>query len=99
MISTSRIIEFVGLDSNNEIAQCVKVFKVVSERVVLIQMKTTPVDINIIQIYAPMLNKEEEEVENMNTPLNNLLKELRKHDIAIVTDDSELKPRMVQSKN
>lgn len=37
----------------------------ISETVVLKQMKARPVDMNVIQIYAPAMGKENEEVGDM----------------------------------
>lgn len=77
----------VGFVLNKKTAQCVKAFIPISERITLIQMKASPVDINIIQIYAPTLDREDEEVENMYTTLNKILKELKNHDTTIVMGD------------
>jgi len=44
-------------------AKSVKNFIPISSRVILVQLLATPVDVNIIQVNAPMADKEENEIE------------------------------------
>lgn len=59
----------------------------ITERVMLIQMKARPVDINIIQVYAPTADKEEQEIQDLYNSINEILKKLRKEDVVIVMGD------------
>lgn len=45
-----------------------------SEKILLIQLKSTPTRSNIIHVYAPTSNKSDEEIELALEDLNNTLK-------------------------
>lgn len=81
----------VGIILNKRMAQCLKSFTPISERVMLIQMKSTPVDINIVQVYAPTLDAEDEEIETMYTAISSIMKSLKKHEVTIVMGDFNAK--------
>lgn len=52
----------VGMILSQKIGRCVKSFTPISPRVMLVQLKGSPIDINIIQIYAPTTDKDDNEV-------------------------------------
>uniref|UniRef100_A0A8D8ZLR6 Craniofacial development protein 2 n=1 Tax=Cacopsylla melanoneura TaxID=428564 RepID=A0A8D8ZLR6_9HEMI len=81
----------VGLILTKEIAKCVDNFIPVSCRVMLVQIKAKPVDLNIIQVYAPTSDATEEEIEDFYSSLNQVLKKLKKQDILIIMGDFNAK--------
>uniref|UniRef100_A0A8D8XEP5 Craniofacial development protein 2 n=1 Tax=Cacopsylla melanoneura TaxID=428564 RepID=A0A8D8XEP5_9HEMI len=81
----------VGLILTKEIAKCVDNFIPVSCRVMLVQIKAKPVDLNIIQVYAPTSDATEEEIEDFYSSLNQVLKKLKKQDILILMGDFNAK--------
>lgn len=57
----------------------------------LVQLLVTPVDANIIQVYAPMADKEENEVEEFYQSINEIINKLKKQDLTIVVGDFNAK--------
>ena len=47
-----------------ETSKCVRSYRIVSERVVLVNFRGQPMDINIIQEYAPTAAAEEEDLDD-----------------------------------
>uniref|UniRef100_A0A8D8T8A4 Craniofacial development protein 2 n=1 Tax=Cacopsylla melanoneura TaxID=428564 RepID=A0A8D8T8A4_9HEMI len=81
----------VGIIMTKEMSKSVDNFIPVSARVMLIQLKARPIDINIIQIYAPTTEGTEEEVEELYNSINQVMKKLKKQDITIVMGDFNAK--------
>lgn len=55
----------VGIILADKMSKSVKNFIPISSRIILLKLFATPVDVNIIQVYAPMADKEENEVEEL----------------------------------
>ena len=53
----------VGIILAEKMAKLIKNFIPISSRAILVQLLATPVDVNIIQVYAPTADKEENEIE------------------------------------
>ncbi|XP_008476273.1 craniofacial development protein 2-like [Diaphorina citri] len=79
--------EGVGMIMTKEVAACVRTFTPISERILLIQLEGRPVNINIIQVYAPTLDKPDETVEEMYATINDIMSKLKKNEINIVMGD------------
>ncbi|KAI5724057.1 hypothetical protein M8J76_014882 [Diaphorina citri] len=79
--------EGVGMIMTKEVAACVRTFTPISERILLIQLEGRPVNINIIQVYAPTLDKPDETVEEMYATINDIMSKLKKNEINILMGD------------
>lgn len=62
-----------------------------SDRMMLLQIQATPVDINIIQIYAPTADKDEATIEEFYEQLEILMKMTKKHEVTLVMGDFNAK--------
>lgn len=67
----------------------VKNIILISSRIILVQLLNTPVDVNIIQVYVPMADKEENEVEEFC--INEVINKLKKQDLTIGMGDLQCK--------
>ena len=81
----------VGIIMSKSMSKYVVNFVPLSERIVMIQMNTTPVKLNIIQVYAPTADKPEEIIEDFYNDVDGILRELDKQDITIVMGDFNAK--------
>lgn len=77
----------VGIILTKKMARCVDNFIPISPRVMLVQLRASPVNINIIQVYAPTSDRTDEEVEELYTSINQVIKNLNKQEILIVMGD------------
>lgn len=59
----------------------------ISDRIIVIQLAGKPLSINIIQIYAPTADKNEQVVEEFYEQLNAVLKSLKKSDMCYIMGD------------
>lgn len=81
----------VGILINDNLRASVKNFVPISERVILVQMLGKPVNINIIQAYAPTTDGSEEELEQFYQQLDQALKLTKTQEINIVLGDFNAK--------
>lgn len=81
----------VGIIINKNIKSALKSFIPVSDRIIMIKLHAFPMDINIIQIYAPTAEKEDIIVEEFYEQLETLIKQNKKHEITIVLGDFNAK--------
>lgn len=65
----------------------VKSFLPISERIMLIKLNGQPVDINLIQIYAPTADKSEEELEEFYADLKKVKKHMKEHEVNVYMGD------------
>lgn len=79
----------VILDRN--VVKSVTGFIPMSERVMLLQLMTTHGKLNLIQIYAPTADKNEEELENFYSDLQKTLRLTASRDITVVMGDFNAK--------
>lgn len=77
----------VGVIMTKKLAASIKTFAPISERILLIQLEGSPVNINIIQVYAPTLDKPDELVEELYNTINNVMNKLKRNEINIVMGD------------
>lgn len=76
---------------NNKIRKHIKNFIPYSERCMLIQISSRPVDLNIIQVYAPTAESTDEEAEDFYQQLEDITKNLKKQDVTIIMGDFNAK--------
>lgn len=69
----------------------VKNFVAYSDRSALLQLKADPVDLNIIQIYAPTTDRPENEVKQLYKEIKELMKLVKKREILVVMGDFNAK--------
>lgn len=81
----------VGIILNEQTARHVTNFIPISERLLLIQLNTTPIKSNIIQVYAPTADKADEIIEAFYNDLTNTLRRLPKNDLTIIMGDFNAK--------
>ncbi|XP_039291048.1 craniofacial development protein 2-like [Nilaparvata lugens] len=81
----------VGFIMTKEVAKCVDNVVPVSSRVILVQLKAKPVNINIIQVYAPTTDGTDEEVKEFSNSINQIIEKLKRHDLTIVMGDFNAK--------
>lgn len=62
-----------------------------NERMMLIQLRTKPINTNLIQVYAPTADSDEETIEKFYSDLNELTKKLKKHEINVIMGDFNAK--------
>ncbi|KAK4873205.1 hypothetical protein RN001_015234 [Aquatica leii] len=76
---------------DNTIKNCVISFTPLSNRVILLQLKTQIGKANIIQLYAPTADKDDNELESFYREVDTLLKQVKKHELCIVMGDMNAK--------
>jgi len=57
----------------------------------MIQLKNRPVNINIIQVYAPTADKEKEDIDNFYEQLREILRSVKTHEINMIIGDFNAK--------
>ena len=81
----------VGIFLSEDAAKSLKGYWAVSDRVILVKLQGSPFDINIIQVYAPTADSEEEEIENFYDSVDSVIRECKGHEINIVMGDFNAK--------
>ena len=71
----------VGVILDSETSKAIKGFWTVSDRFITVKLKGKPLDIGLIQIYAPSADKDEEEVEIFYKTVKKAMKQLKSQDI------------------
>lgn len=62
-----------------------------SERIVMIQLETSRIRTNIIQVYAPTAQSEDIEIEEFYAQMEQFWKNIKKHEVTIVMGDFNAK--------
>ncbi|XP_045471791.1 craniofacial development protein 2-like [Harmonia axyridis] len=81
----------VGIIIGEELSQAVSNFPPVSDRNLLIQLSGKPMNINIIQTYAPTADKPTAELEAWHKELEELIKVIKKEDLNFIMGDFNAK--------
>ena len=63
----------------------------VSDRIILIKIAGTPININVIQVYAPTTTHPDEEIEDLYEKLEEVKTQCKAHDINIIMGDINAK--------
>ncbi|XP_070159782.1 craniofacial development protein 2-like [Polyergus mexicanus] len=77
----------VGFVLTKETDAAVVGFIPLSDRIAMLETQASPVNINLIQIYAPTGESEEEVVESFYKDLGRLMEQLRKRNVTMVMGD------------
>lgn len=89
--NSSRNIKWVGIIIAPHIKQIIKSVIFLSDRIILLQLRTTPVDMNIIQIYAPTADMDETVIRKFYEQLESLIKMTKKGKISHIMGDFNAK--------
>lgn len=81
----------VGLMLSGEAAGSLKGYWAISDRVILVKLHGKPMDINIIQAYAPTSEAEDEEVEQFYESLDKGFRQCKSYEINLVMGDLNAK--------
>lgn len=73
------------------IKAAVKSFTPFSDRIMLLQIQANPIDLNIIQIYAPTADKDEATIEEFYAQLESVIEMIKKREITLITGDFNAK--------
>ena len=74
----------------NKAIEMLMYYQAISDRIILAKYKGRPVDISIIQIYAPTKAADDEEIEQFKDELDNIIKTHKKRkDMLLVNEDEE----------
>uniref|UniRef100_A0A8D8W1T6 Craniofacial development protein 2 n=1 Tax=Cacopsylla melanoneura TaxID=428564 RepID=A0A8D8W1T6_9HEMI len=81
----------VGVIVSSNVAKCVTNFSPISERVMLLQIQANPINVNIIQVYAPTADKVDEEAIELYQAINKITEKIPKHEVLIIMGDFNAK--------
>ena len=81
----------MGILMKNNIARSMLGFWAISERVIMLKLQAKPFNINIIQVYVPTLDCEDEEVEKLYQEINNSIKQTKSCELLCVMGDFNAK--------
>lgn len=77
----------VGVIISPNIAHCITNFVPISDRAMLLQVSASPVNINILQVYAPTADKPEDQVVGFYHSINTIIEKIPKHELLMVMGD------------
>lgn len=81
----------VGIIVNNNIQSAVIGCIRQSDRIIMLKLRGTLFNINIVQVYAPTAEKSEEEIEDFYSQIGIVMKNVKKRDVTIVMGDFNAK--------
>lgn len=82
----------VGIMVSKRYSKYVSNFTPITDRLILLQLRGHPFNVNILQIYAPTTDKKyDDEVETLYNNINNVLKSLKNDQITIILGDFNAK--------
>ena len=77
----------VGIIFDEEVARRVTEVHQVSDRLIMVKVSATPVDMAIIQVYMPTTANEDENIEQIYKQIENIISKQKGNTNAIVTGD------------
>lgn len=81
----------VAVVISNKIHGAVTTFVPYLDQIIMLQLQAKPVNLNIIQIYAPTADKYDDEIEDFYEHLKSIIRLTKKHEINIVIGDFNAK--------
>ena len=81
----------VGVILGKNTANAVKGYWTISDRVILIKLSARPLDLNIIQVYAPTSSSSEEDLESFYLDIQKAIKQCKTQENTIVMGDFNAK--------
>ena len=77
----------VGVMLSEEAARSIKGYWAVTDRVILVKLSGYPMDINIIQVYAPTTEADEESIEEFYEDIEKVVRQCKNHELNIIMGD------------
>lgn len=77
----------VGIIINNNIARAMMGYIAISDRVIMMKLRGKPFNINILQVYSPTQDHDDEEIEKFYEEIQNGLQHTRSDDILYIMGD------------
>lgn len=81
----------VAIIINKELTQAVTNFIPYSDRIIMVQLKAKPFNINLIQVYAPTENKDDNEIEDFYNQIKQIQKATKNNEVNIILGDFNAK--------
>ncbi len=81
----------VALVVNSELAKCVLGYNPVSERIITLRIQGAPMNITVVQAYAPTSASDEDTIESFYSELQQTIDSIPGRDIMIITGDFNAK--------
>ncbi|XP_055387190.1 craniofacial development protein 2-like [Condylostylus longicornis] len=81
----------VSIIVTEPLGKCVTNFIPLSDRAMILKINTKPVELNVIQIYAPTTEKDDDEIEGFYCEIESLLKLKKPHEMTIIMGDFNAK--------
>ena len=77
----------VGIMMRKDVASCMTGMWPVTDRIIMVKLSGKPFNINIIQVYAPTTDHEEEEIESFYEDINKVMDYTKSGEITILMGD------------
>ena len=81
----------VGVFLSKKVAKSLKGYWAISERVLVVKLQSKPFDMNIIQVYAPTADSDEEEIESFYDSIDKAMEQCKNHEVNILMGDFNAK--------
>ena len=81
----------VGIMMTKRLSRAMKGFWAISDRVILMSFKGKPIDLNVIQVYAPTAEADEDILEEFYDQINRAKKQCKPHEFTVVMGDLNAK--------
>ena len=89
----------VGIMMTKELYRSIKGFWAISERVILMKFRGKPIDLNIIQAYAPTAEADDETLESFYEQLDRAKKQCKGHEFTVMMGDMNAKVGVGREEN
>ena len=89
----------VGMLLDEDVSKCLLGYWTISDRVMLVKIKGRPFNMAIIQVYAPTLESDDEEIDHFYEGLDNAKKQCRSNEVLFVMDDLNAKVGLIRRGN
>lgn len=77
----------VGIMMKKEIAKCMLGYWPISDRIIMMKVKGSPFNINIVQVYAPTSDHPDEDIEQLYEKIKEALKHAKSGEVNIIMGD------------
>lgn len=81
----------VGVMMTKKLARSTKGYWAVCERVMMMKLKGRPIDVNVIQVYAPTSDADEDELEEFYQQVDKAERQCRMHELTVGMGDLNAK--------
>ena len=81
----------VGVLLSSEVANCLAGYVSISDRVLMVKIRAKPVNLNVIQVYAPTSTQSDEEVEEFYGMIEQAKAHCKNHEVTVIMGDMNAK--------